>query len=123
MDVPGNAARERDVEEQTPVVGRDGGGQGQTHAEAAGNDRPPPGEADGGDEEDGRRGKKSTAVERADAIEERAAAETPDHGGERGRCDCWTSPSENALHCSSGHRPNRKPSRGGEGLRLQCVSR
>ena len=101
MDVPGDAAREREVEEQPPVVGRDGGGQGQTHAEAAGNDRPPPGTADGGDEEDGRRRQKSTAVERADAVEERAGAETPDHGGERGRRDRWTSPPENAPHGST----------------------
>ena len=30
MDVAGDAAREREVEEQRPVVGRDGGGQGQS---------------------------------------------------------------------------------------------
>ena len=80
MDVPGDPAREREVEEQAPVVGRERGRQGQTHAEAAGNDLPPPGTADGGEEEDGRPADKRTAVERADAIEERAAAETPDHG-------------------------------------------
>ena len=48
-----------------PVVGGDGGGQGQADAEAAGDDRPPPRTADGGDEDDGRRGQKSAAVDRA----------------------------------------------------------
>ena len=45
---PDDPAGEREVEEQRPVVGRDGGGQRQVDAEAAGHDRPPPGTADGG---------------------------------------------------------------------------
>src|SRR3954452_6091195 len=100
MDVSGDSAREREVEKQTPVVGRDGGGQGQTQAEAAGDHLPPPGATDGGDEEDGRCSQQSTAVERADAVEERPRAETPDHGSERGRCESWTSPPESAPHDS-----------------------
>ena len=39
---PSDAARQREVEEQRPVVGRDGGRQRQADAEAAGDDRPPP---------------------------------------------------------------------------------
>ena len=80
MNVPGDAAGERDVEEQAPVIARDGGGEGQMHAEAACNDLPAPGAADGGEEEDGGCGQKCTGVECADAVEERAGAETPDHG-------------------------------------------
>ena len=56
MDVAGDAAREREVEEHRPVVGGDGGRQRQGDAEAAGDDRPPPRTADGGEEADGRRG-------------------------------------------------------------------
>ena len=65
MDVADDAAGEREVEEHRPVVGRDGGGQRQVDAEAAGDDRPPPRTADGGDEADGRRRQKSAAVDRA----------------------------------------------------------
>ncbi len=55
MDVPGDAAGQREVEEHRPVVGRDGSGQRQAEPQAASNDRPPPGTAKGGDEADDRR--------------------------------------------------------------------
>ena len=49
VDVADDAAREREVEEQRPVVGRDGGGQRQVDAEPARDDRPPPRTADRGE--------------------------------------------------------------------------
>ena len=57
VNVADDPAGERQVEEQRPVVGRDGSGQRQADAEAAGHDRPPPGTADGGQQADGRRGR------------------------------------------------------------------
>ena len=97
MDVAGDAAGKRDVEEHRPVVGRDGGAERQMDAEAAGDDRPPPGTADGGEEADGRRRQQSTAVDRAHAVQERAGAETPDDGGERGRRGRETRPPGTVL--------------------------
>ncbi len=101
MDVPDDAAGEREVEEQRSVVGRDGGGQREVDAEAAGNGRPPPCTADGGEEADGRRRQKSAAVDRAHAVEERAGAETPDDDGERGRRGRETRPPGDSPHGST----------------------
>ena len=64
-----------EVEELRAVVRRDGGGQRQADAEAARHDRPPPGAADGRQHADGRRGRQRRAVDRADAVEERARAQ------------------------------------------------
>ena len=83
VNVADDPAGERQVEEQRPVVGRDGSGQRQADAEAARHDRPPPGTADGGQQADGRRGRQRPAVHRADALEERACAQAPDDDGER----------------------------------------
>ncbi len=54
VDVADDPARQREVEEERPVVGRDGGGQRERHAEPARDDRPPPCAADRGDDADGR---------------------------------------------------------------------
>src|SRR5262245_13820548 len=102
MNVSGDAAREREVEKQAPVVRRDGGGQGEAQAEAARDDLPPPGATDGGDEQDGRCAQDSTDVERPDAVEKRPGAETPDHHGKRGHCKRWTSPPEKGPHETPG---------------------
>ena len=56
MDVAGDTGREHEVEEYRPVIGGEGGRQREADAEAAGDDRPSPCRAEGGDEEDGRRG-------------------------------------------------------------------
>ena len=84
VDVADDAAGQRQVEEQRAVVRRDGGGQRQVDAEAAGDDLPPPGAA----ERWSRRRCPPPRPERrpstrADAVEERAGAEAPDHDGER----------------------------------------
>ena len=101
MHVPGDAARERHIEEQTPVVGRDGGAHRQAHTEAAGNDLPPPGAARCAHEEEGGRGQERTTVEPTDAAEEGTAAEAPDHREERGRSDGRTNPPQSAPHGST----------------------
>ena len=83
VDVAHDAAGQRDVEEQRAVVRRHGRGQRQVDAEAAGHDPPAPGAAHGGQHARGRRGRQRAAVDRADAVEERAGAQAPDQDGER----------------------------------------
>ena len=61
MDVAHDAARQRDVEELRPVVGRDGRSQRQVDAEAAGHDLPAPRAASGRQHRDARSGRQRAA--------------------------------------------------------------
>ena len=74
VDVAHDPARHRDVDEQRPVVRRHRGGQRQLDAEAAGHDLPTPGAAQRGHHRQARGCRQRSAVERADAVEERARA-------------------------------------------------
>ena len=75
VNVAGDPAGEREVEEHRPVVRRDGSRKRQTEAEAARHDRPPPGTADGRQHADHRSCRQRRAVHRADTVEERAEAQ------------------------------------------------
>ena len=83
VDVAHDPAGQRDVEEQRPVVRRHRSGQRQVDAETAGHDLPAPGAAHGGQHREARRCRQRPAVDRADAVEERARAQAPDQDGER----------------------------------------
>ena len=83
VDVADDPAGQRDVEEQRPVVRRHRSGQRQVDAEATGDDLPPPGTAHGRQHRDACRCRQRPAVDRADAVEERARAQVPDQDGER----------------------------------------
>ncbi len=85
VDVADDPAGQRDVEEQRPVVRRHRSGQRQVDAETAGDDLPPPGAAHGGQHGEACRCRQRPAVDRADAVEERARAQAPDENGERRR--------------------------------------
>ena len=83
VDVADDPAGQRDVEEQRPVVRRHRSGQRQVDAETTGDDLPPPGTAHGGQHGEACRCRQRPAVDRADAVEERACAQAPDQNGER----------------------------------------
>ena len=86
VNVPGDPAGEREVEEHRPVVRRDGSGNRQREVETARHDRPPPRTAEGRQHADPRRCRQRRAVHRPDAVDERADAQSPDDDGEsRGR--------------------------------------
>src|SRR4029453_7548585 len=82
VDVANDPAGQREVEEQRSVVGCHGGGQRQVDAETTGHDLPPPSTAQGRQHSQARRCRKRSGVDRADALEERARAQTPDEDGE-----------------------------------------
>ena len=82
MDVAGDARRKQQVQEHGPVVGGDGRRKGEAQAEASRDDRPPPGSAESGEEEDRRSGEQCAGVDALDAGDERPGAEAPDHDRE-----------------------------------------
>src|SRR6476469_4320091 len=96
VDVSGDAAGKCEVEEKRPVIRSHGGGQGQAHAEAPGDDRPPPRRAECRDEHDGRGRQNGTAVDRLETSEERAGAETPDHDRQHRHRDRRAGPATDA---------------------------
>ena len=87
VDVAHHAAGQRDVEEERAVVRGHRRAQRQVDAEAAGHDPPAPGAAHGGQHGEAGRGRQRPAVDRAQAVEERARAHVPDQDGERR--DAW----------------------------------
>ena len=86
VNVADDSTREREVQEDRPVVRGDGGGQRQVDAQATRHDRPPPRTADRRHDADGRGRRQSPAVDRADAVAERACAQAPHDDGERRGC-------------------------------------
>src|SRR5205823_6779255 len=101
VHVPGDAGGERDVEEQGPVVRSDGRREGQAEAEPARDDRPAPRTADDGYEPDGHRCQKRPAIDRFEAGDERAGADSPDHDPEHGHRDRRAGPPAEAVHRST----------------------
>ena len=83
VDVADHAAGQRDVEEERAVVRGHRRAERQVDAEAAGHDPPAPGAAHGGQHGEAGRGRQRPAVDRAQAVEERARAQAPDQDGER----------------------------------------
>ena len=83
VDVAHHPAGQRDVEEERAVVRGHRRAQRQVDAEAAGHDPPAPGAAHGGQHGEAGRGRQRPAVDRAQAVEERARAQVPDQDGER----------------------------------------
>ena len=83
VDVAHHPAGQRDVEEERAVVRGHRRAQRQVDAEAAGHDPPAPGAAHGGQHGEAGRGRQRPAVDRAQAVEERARAQAPDQDGER----------------------------------------
>ena len=75
VHVAHDPAGQRDVEEQRSVVRRHRRRQRQVDAEATGHDLPPPSTAHRGQHRQARRCRQRPAVDRADAIEERARAQ------------------------------------------------
>jgi hypothetical protein len=101
VDVAGDAARQREVEEQGPVVGRDGGAQREADPEPAGHDRPPPGREDRRDEDDTGGRQHGADVHRLHTGEERAGAEPPEHDPERHHRDRRAAPTTDPAHGST----------------------
>ena len=77
VDVAEHAPGERRVEEQRPVVVRDGLPQRQPQPEPARHEGPAPGTGHGGQQADPEGGEERTAVDHAESVQERAGAQPP----------------------------------------------
>ena len=84
VHVAHHAARQRRVEEQRPVVGRDRDRQRQAARRGRGDQRPPPGAAHRGQRADAEGRRERPAVDHPHPVEERAGADLPDQEGEDG---------------------------------------
>ena len=83
VDVADHPAGQGEVEEERAVVRGHRGARRQVDAQAAGDDPPAPGAADGGQRADARRGGQRLGVDRPQAVEERAGPQAPHQDGER----------------------------------------